>query len=95
MSQSRSTVQTEQASRYLQQLCKHFGHKIDVDFSPEKGECTFPFAVVRMTAVDNALNVEVDAPDDEKRDQAQDVIERHLVRFAFREELPPMNWRGA
>src|SRR5690349_11799855 len=34
-------VKTDHASRYLQQLCKHWAHHLSVTFTPEKGQVTF------------------------------------------------------
>ena len=93
MFQSSSTVHTEHASRYLQQLCKHFGHKIPVEFTPERGECRFPFGSALLRADKERLTVEIEAADAEQRARAQEVIEVHLVRFAFREALGPMVWK--
>ncbi len=33
MTQSTANIQTEYASRYLQQLCKHFAHKTPAEFT--------------------------------------------------------------
>ena len=38
MSQARAIVPTAHASRYLQQLCKHWAHKFAVEFTPEHGQ---------------------------------------------------------
>ena len=35
-------VPTENASRYLQQLCKHWQHNLQVEFTPEHGTVRFP-----------------------------------------------------
>jgi hypothetical protein len=95
MSSSQTTVATEKASRYLQQLCKHFAHKIPVSFTPEKGECQFVCGTARLDASDTGLHIRIDSPDDEQRAQTERVIESHLVRFAFREELEPLTWSTA
>ncbi len=95
MSSSQTTVATEKASRYLQQLCKHFGHKIPVSFTPQQGECQFPGGTARLDASDTELHIRVDSPDDERRTQTERVIESHLIRFAFREELAPLTWSAA
>ena len=33
---------TEHGSRYLQQLCKHWQHNLQVEFTPENGTVIFP-----------------------------------------------------
>ena len=35
-------VPTAHASRYLQQLCKHWEHNLQVEFTPENGTVIFP-----------------------------------------------------
>ena len=45
-------VETERASIYLQQLCKHFTHKLPVTFTPEKGQITFSIGICRLEASD-------------------------------------------
>jgi hypothetical protein len=39
-------VPTESASRYLQQLAKHWSHKMAVTFTAEEGTITFPNGAV-------------------------------------------------
>ena len=41
MTRSTTRIETEYASRYLQQLCKHFAHKIPVAFSKTDGRIAF------------------------------------------------------
>lgn len=93
MLSSFAVVPTGHASRYLQQLCKHFAHKIPVSFTPENGECTFVCGVARMRADAGALHIDIEAPDAAQRAQTQGVIESHLLRFAFRENLSPLAWQ--
>lgn len=78
-------IESERASIYLQQLCKHFAHKAPVEFTPEKGQITFASGICRLTAKDNVLTLMADAEDDAKMAKLQDVVEKHLIRFAFRE----------
>jgi len=95
-SQNRSMtdIPTEYASRYLQQLCKHFSHKRPVSFDEHSGQITLMAGECRLTADDAKLTVVVEAQDPSQLEQLQDVIVRHLVRFAFREELS-IDWRPA
>ncbi|WP_185984405.1 DUF2218 domain-containing protein [Aureimonas mangrovi] len=88
MPTSRAVVPTASASRYLQQLCKHWSHRFDVTFDPQHG--AVPFGEGRAAeffADENALTAEVATPDETSLRQMQDVVADHLKRFAFREEL--------
>lgn len=80
-------VPTEKASRYLQQLCKHFAHKLPVAFDEHKGSISFSSGECALAADGETLTISATAPDATNIDQLKDVIVRHLVRFAFREEL--------
>lgn len=83
---------TDKASKYLQQLCKHFSHKIDVRFDDTSGEVALPPGPARLTATDSALLVTIDAQDNDSLDKAKGVIDSHLARFAFRENFTAMDW---
>lgn len=85
-------IPTAQASRYLQQLCKHFAHKRPVRFDPQAGSIAFTVGECRLEAPDGVLRLRLEAPDAVQMAQLQDVVVRHLVRFAFREELH-IEWR--
>jgi len=86
-------VATPNASRYLQQLCKHFAHKRPVTFDPQTGSIAFSSGECRLDARDGALTLSLTAPDATYLEQVQDVVARHLVRFAFREEMR-IDWRA-
>lgn len=87
-------VPTEKASRYLQQLCKHFAHKLPVTFDEHKGSITFQIGECALTADGEVLTITATSPGEVELEQLKDVIVRHLVRFAFREELP-VEWQAA
>ena len=90
MPKSTASVTTEHASRYLQQLCKHWSHKFAVEFSPTEGRIDLVESrVVDLHADDRTLTVNVEAEDLERMEQ---VVVDHIVRFAFREELK-FEWR--
>lgn len=84
MTQSISHVQTPKASKYLQQLCKHFGHKVPVEFDELNGSITLPFGTCVLQAQDEELVLTLEGVDIGKLEQ---VIGSHLERFAFRESL--------
>lgn len=85
-------VATPSASRYLQQLCKHFAHKLPATFDETAGAVDFPVGTCRLAAGEGVLRLALAAADETVMAQLQDVVVRHLVRFAFREELR-IDWR--
>ncbi len=93
MNYSIARIESERASIYLQQLCKHFAHKIPVEFTPEQGQITFSSGICRLEAKDGVLTLKAEAEDAAKLAQVQDVTERHLIRFAFREPHV-VEWRA-
>ena len=87
------TVATEHGSRYLQQLCKHWAHKFEVEFDPTHGRIAMPQdRVITLTAGPQALTIALTAPA-ESAAATQRVIDAHIERFAFREQLS-FDWQG-
>jgi uncharacterized protein len=85
-------VPTSQGARYLQQLCKHWSHKLDVQLTDTQGIVRFPTAVATMTAGSDALSVTVEAEDEETLQRMKGVVASHLDRFAFREAPLTFDW---
>lgn len=84
---------TPHASKYLQQLCKHFSHKIEVSFDAETGRIPFSLGTAELTASPDRLQVRFADVEDEKRTDAKFVIDKHLEKFAFREGFTTMVWQ--
>lgn len=84
---STATISTPKASGYLQQLCKHFGHKVPAEFTPEAGRITFEMGIATLTASDGVLALQVEADTPEQLERLESVMGSHLERFAFRDEL--------
>lgn len=82
-------IPTALASRYLQQLCKHFAHKIAVRYDADAGEALFPWGRCTMTAADGILTLHCEAADAEALARVKAVVDDHLVRFAWKEGLKP------
>jgi hypothetical protein len=96
MPASQTIIPTASASRYLQQLCKHWSHKFAVEFTPGHG--TISFDETRRCTFDASperLVLRIDAADDATLERMQGVVIEHLMRFAFREELGEMKWERA
>nr|WP_310522244.1 DUF2218 domain-containing protein [Polymorphobacter sp.] len=90
---TRACVPTTHASRYLQQLCKHWAHKFAVTFDSDEGSVAFPGGTVLwMAAEDDVLLVCVMAADAQAAVTMQGVVAQHLDRFAFREAPLAFDW---
>jgi hypothetical protein len=94
MNHSVARVESERASIYLQQLCKHFAHKRPVEFTPEQGQISLGAGMCRLDAANGVLTIRAEADDPERLVQLQDVIAKHLERFAFRSPVT-LDWRAA
>ncbi len=96
-------VPTAHASRYLQQLCKHWSHNLAVEFTAERGTIVFPRdargadwagdGLVTFTAEPAALVCRIDASEAGQLTGLEGALARHLDRFAFREAPLPFDWR--
>lgn len=94
---------TAHASKYLQQLCKHWQHNLPVEFTADHGTVTFPKdargatwsddALVTFDAGADALLVRIDASSDAHVEAMEGVVSRHLDRFAFREAPLAFDWQ--
>lgn len=87
-----AAVPTTSASRYLQQLCKHWAHRFPVTFDALRGDVRLAAARVILSAEPEQLKVDlqVDSLDDLPRMKA--VLAQHLNRFAFREAPLAFHW---
>lgn len=96
MLSSEARVPTEVPRRYLAQLCKHFQHKLPVTFDESHGRIEFPAGQCELDAAASAgtLLLRVIASDEAALAKLEDVVARHLERFAFREK-PEVRWTRA
>jgi uncharacterized protein len=98
-----AAVPTASASRYLQQLCKHWTHNLAVEFTADHGTVVFPRnargadfpddGLVTFDAREAALDVRIDASVPEQLEGLKGAVARHLDRFAFREALLTFDWQ--
>lgn len=94
---------TDKASRYLQQLCKHWEHNLKVAFDADRGTIVFPKdargadwpgdGLVTLDARPDGLAIRVDASADAQLEGLKGAVERHIDRFAFREGGLTYEWR--
>ena len=89
---AKASVPTANAAKYLQQLCKHWSHKLEVDLSDRKGVVRFPAAAVAFDADADALLVTIEGEKSEEVERMKGVVASHLDRFAFREAPLRFDW---
>ena len=88
-----ATVPTTNASRYLQQLSKHWSHKFEVTFDAQSGVIALPMGALRMDAQAEALVVTLDPAPDADVERFKQVVADHLDRFAFKEAPLAFDWK--
>jgi hypothetical protein len=87
-------AETAHASRYLQQLAKHWAHKFPVTFTPEAATIDLPMGRCELGADATALDVTLNGSPDADMDRFKSVVAEHLQRFGHRETLI-FDWRDA
>jgi hypothetical protein len=91
---AKASVPTANAAKYMQQLCKHWSHKLEVDLSERRGVVKFPAAVAAFEPGADALLVTIEGEKSEEVERLKGVVASHLDRFAFREAPLKFHWLG-
>lgn len=92
MTVATAQVPTASAGKYVQQLCKHWSHKLEVEYADGAGRVRFPDALAELRAGPEALTVTVEAADAATVERIKQVVASHLDRFAFREAPLAFAW---
>lgn len=105
MASATAKVPTASASRYLQQLCKHWSHNLAVEFDATRGSVVFPRdargadwpgdGLFTMAATPDSLDCQIEASVVGQLEALKGAVERHLNRFAFREGELVFDWQPA
>ncbi|MGH9190105.1 MAG: DUF2218 domain-containing protein [Acidimicrobiales bacterium] len=91
---SRAVVVTDDPSRYLLQLCRHFQRKIPVDFDRTRGVIEIGDGRCELTAEPGALVLAISAASASSVARFEQVITRHLARFDRHHRLR-IEWQAA
>ena len=99
---STARVPTTKGSRYLQQLCKHWSHNLEVEFDTEHGRIVFPRdargaswasdGVATLDAEPDNLVCRIVAGEAAQLEGLKGALQRHVDRFAFREAPLAFEW---
>lgn len=95
MTKAIATIPTENGWKYVQQLCKHWAHKLDVELTEDQGVVRFEQATAVMSCDPRTLTVALEAESPEVLERMKGVVSSHLDRFAFREAPLPFDWQAA
>lgn len=87
-----ASIETEKASVYLVQLCKHFAHKVQTVYDEREGRVDFQIGICVMRVRGDALTLRCEAPTRADLDRLTTVVADHLVRFAWREQPKRIEW---
>ena len=93
--QSHARVATDKAARYMTQLAKHWSHKFEVVYDETSALFPLPLGTCHMTAHADGLDITLEAADLEGLTRLEDVVAKHLDRFAFREGELKYVWTRA
>ncbi|MBJ8346135.1 DUF2218 domain-containing protein [Antrihabitans sp. YC2-6] len=77
----------EKPSRWRKQLTDHLGHRIDTTSGPTTSTFRFGDGFALATDTEAGLRLEAEAATGDRLAQIQDVVSRHLERFAHRHEI--------
>ncbi len=92
ISEAYASVPTTSGGKYVQQLCKHWAHKLPVELEDDSGTVTFEGAVLTLRANAVAIDVSLRGENRETVERLKPVVSSHLDRFAFREAPLTFNW---
>jgi hypothetical protein len=84
MARVEAELATAHASRYLQQLCKHWSHRFAVTFDATHGTVALNGAQCRFHAEPERLSLSLEG-EAQALPRLCEVVTEHLKRFAFRE----------
>ena len=86
----------EKPEKYIQQLVKHWGHKMATSYDEGDGMGAFPFSEhtnAVMCAKQEGIAITLTTADMDENERMRGVIENHIDRFAFREAPLTYEWR--
>ncbi len=87
MARLQADIATDKGSRYLQQLCKHWSHRFQVEFDPNHGVVHMTGADCAFQATPERLVLTLAGDDAATLARLSGVVTEHLQRFSFREAL--------
>lgn len=91
MFSSSAFVTTATPGRYISRLCKHFAHKIPVEFDEQQGRIQFDIGLALLHSEAGGLRLVAQTPQAEHLEKLKHVVASHFERFAWQEALT-LDW---
>lgn len=79
---------------YLATMVSHFARKIPVEEKDDTVRLKFSCGLAELCVIEGGLQLRIEAATPEQMRQTCEVVEGHLLRFAFREDPEPLVWRA-
>jgi len=92
MFKASAQVPTRSGWKYVQQLGKHWSHKLAVELHEPQAVVRFSSALATMRSDQERITTLIEAEDQETLVRMQRVVQEHLDRFAFREAPLAFPW---
>jgi hypothetical protein len=88
MKLSAATVHTMNAESYMKKLGQHWSHRFTVTFNEKNsGSIAMPNGTCELSAGSEQLEIRLVISPEGDQDRFEQVVEEHLRRFAFKEDL--------
>jgi hypothetical protein len=78
---------TDDPSRFLKQLCRHFSHSKEAEWTEDRGSIRFAYGLCDLQSGQGELFFTASSEAQESLDRLTSVISAHLDRFTFREPI--------
>lgn len=82
-----ANIKTKQGRRYLQMLCKHFKHKVPVDWDEEKGWVEFAMGRCELSCTNELLQAQYQADNAKSLQEVTETVKSHFDRFPQQQQL--------
>lgn len=89
--QQKGVVFTQNGSRYINKLCKHFTHRVPASWTEHEGVVEFDMGFCRMASNGQALSFVCEAENNHDLNEILDTVKGHFDRFAMKDQLV-LNW---
>tara|TARA_R110002049_G_scaffold74361_13_gene191845 strand:+ start:291 stop:599 length:309 start_codon:yes stop_codon:yes gene_type:complete len=86
-----SKVATVHGASYLKRLCRHFSHKVPTTVTDTQGRIELPFGACRIDVDNDQMLFRIEVANPADLDRAEEVVARHLIQIANRDE-PTVQW---